>query len=318
MYARSGCDTAERRVAPGSKAQLTWQHAFVPACSLTARGTAHRGSSANILSHPHGQELHPSARFVRSDMEETSRLAAVKLTQGSAEADTVSSGSVDSPGTPGASAAPRYGGAASAASAAAPPAATSAAPKPRPLPRVSRSVTDIVGGTPMVYLSDKTTAGCVATVVAKLESSEPCCSVKDRCAARWMPPLRERIPARPCRRPLRSRAVGGPRKRAAHARAQPRCDALFAAAASADRGAAPCGACSIGVAMVDAAEREGKIQRGVTTLVEPTSGVPVRHAAPCGTRRPRCERLLRAEHRAAAQATPASRWRSWLRRAATS
>lgn len=30
---------------------------------------------------------------------------------------------------------------------------------------------------------------------------------------------------------------------------------------------------SIGVAMIDAAEAEGKIRRGVTTLVEPTSGV---------------------------------------------
>jgi cysteine synthase len=73
--------------------------------------------------------------------------------------------------------------------------------------RIASSVLDLVGHTPLVDLQ-RVTRNCYGRIVVKLESMEPCSSVKDR----------------------------------------------------------------IGKAMLEAAEAEGRIKPGVTTLIEPTSG----------------------------------------------
>ena len=116
------------------------------------------------------REAPRSGRYERADEEALSRLAAVKLAQEEGGESAESAGSVASPGTPAGDEATSRG--------------AKSPPRDAAMPGVKACLTDVVGDTPTVYLSSATTEGCVADVVAKLESNNPCCSVKDRCALR--------------------------------------------------------------------------------------------------------------------------------------
>ena len=79
-----------------------------------------------------------------------------------------------------------------------------------PLWWLQSDVTQLIGHTPMVFLSSKLTEGCHAKIAAKLEIMEPCCSVKDRLGALPLGAVTHRYPqGQPRRRAQRASGLRG-------------------------------------------------------------------------------------------------------------
>jgi len=53
--------------------------------------------------------------------------------------------------------------------------------EPQPFPKIASSIVELIGNTPMMRLN-RVSEGCLGDVIVKLESHEPCSSVKDRLA----------------------------------------------------------------------------------------------------------------------------------------
>ena len=76
------------------------------------------------------------------------------------------------------------------------------ATNPMEHPRIANSITDLIGRTPIVRVGKTAAeAGAVAEILLKLESFEPCSSVKDRLGKALIEGAEERGEVRPPKQP---------------------------------------------------------------------------------------------------------------------